>query len=146
MRERLYRSRDERMVLGVAGGLAEWFDLDPSIVRVAFVLVTLAGGAGLLIYIAMALIVPERAAGTPVRPGVGSAASASTDAGAAARPRRGDDGRGALIFGVILIVAGAWFLLRQAIPALDIDRWWPVLLIGIGVVLLVGAVRGEGGA
>ena len=144
MRERLYRSRSERMFLGVAGGLAEWFDLDPSFVRVAFVLVTLAGGAGVLIYIALAIIVPERPEGVPVRAGVG--ATASAEAGGeigshAPRTRRRDDGRGAVLFGAILIIAGGWFLLQQLIPALDLDRWWPAILIAVGLILLVGATR-----
>ena len=144
MRERLYRSRTERMFLGVAGGLAEWFDLDPSFVRVAFVLVTLAGGAGVLIYIALAIIVPERPEGVPIRPGVGTTAAAETggDIGSAVpRTRRRDDGRGAVLFGAILIIAGAWFLLQQLIPALDLDRWWPAILIAVGLILLVGAMR-----
>ena len=62
---------------------------------------------------------------------------------AGARWRRRDDGRGALVFGALLIVVGAWFLLRRAIPGLDLENWWPVFLIGIGVVLLVGAARGR---
>ncbi|MCI0346383.1 MAG: PspC domain-containing protein [Chloroflexi bacterium] len=147
MRERLYRSREERLFLGVAGGLAEWFDVDPSIVRLAFVLFSLAGGAGLIIYIAMAIFVPERPPGVPVRPGValtGEPAAGSTEAGA--QPRSQGDGRGALVFGVLLIVVGAWFLVRRAIPGIDLDNWWPVLLIGIGVVLLVGAARGKDSA
>jgi len=148
VRERLYRSRRERMFLGVAGGLAEWFDLDPSFVRVAFVLVTLAGGAGVLIYIALAIIVPERPEGVPVRAGVGATASAETSAetggeigSAVPRTRRRDDGRGAVLFGAILIIAGAWFLLQQLIPALDLDRWSPAILIAVGLILLVGATR-----
>jgi phage shock protein C len=144
VRERLYRSHNERLFLGVAGGLAEWFDIDPSIVRLAFVLFSLAGGAGLVVYIAMAIFVPERPPGVAVRPGValtGEPSAGGSDAGA--RPERRDDGRGALVFGALLIVVGAWFLLRKAIPGLDLDNWWPVFLIGIGVVLLVGAARGR---
>jgi phage shock protein C len=146
MRERLYRSRDERLFLGVAGGLAEWFDVDPSIVRLAFVLFSLAGGAGLIIYIAMAIFVPERPPGVPIRPGVALTGEPAAGSDAGPQPRRRDDGRGALVFGVLLVVVGAWFLLRRAIPGLDLDNWWPVLLIGIGVVLLVGAARGRDGA
>ena len=146
MRERLYRSRDERLFLGVAGGLAEWFDLDPSIVRLAFVLFSLAGGAGLVVYIAMAIFVPERPPGVPIRSGVAMTGEAPTGADGGGRPRPRGDGRGALAFGVLLIVVGAWFLLRRAIPGLDLDNWWPVFLIGIGVVLLVGAARGRDGA
>ena len=59
MTKRLYRSRTERMVAGVCGGLAEYFDIDPTIVRLVFVLLALAGGPGLLIYIVMAIVVPE---------------------------------------------------------------------------------------
>ena len=143
MRERLYRSRDERLFLGVAGGLAEWFDVDPSIVRLAFVLFSLAGGAGVVVYIAMAIFVPERPAGVPIRPGVALTGEPPPESSAGARPRRRDDGRGALVFGVLLVAVGAWFLLRRAIPGLDLDNWWPVLLIGIGLVLLLGAARGS---
>jgi phage shock protein PspC (stress-responsive transcriptional regulator) len=58
--DRLYRSRDDRMLAGVAGGLAERFDLDPSLVRVLWViLVFVSGGLFLLAYVAMAIVVPE---------------------------------------------------------------------------------------
>ena len=141
MRERLYRSRTERMFLGVAGGLGEWFDVDPSFVRIAFVLLTVAGGAGILIYIARAIIVPERPEGTPVRSGV--TAEGTSTIGETAHIRHRRDGRGAIIFGAILVIAGAWFLVRNAIPDLDLDRWWPAVLILIGLVLLVGSARGR---
>ncbi|MDP9483622.1 MAG: PspC domain-containing protein, partial [Chloroflexota bacterium] len=60
MNDRLYRSRDERLLAGVAGGIAERFDLDPSLVRVLWVVLVFAsGGLFLLLYIAMALVVPE---------------------------------------------------------------------------------------
>jgi phage shock protein C len=58
--ERLYRSRDDRMLAGVAGGLAAVMDVDPSIIRVVWVLITfLSGGIALLVYIVMAVVVPE---------------------------------------------------------------------------------------
>ncbi len=60
MTDRLYRSRDDRMLAGVAGGLAHIMDADPSIVRIVWVLVTiLSGGIALLVYIVMAIVVPE---------------------------------------------------------------------------------------
>ena len=60
MNDRLYRSGSDRMLAGVAGGLADHFDLDPSLVRVGWVILTLvSGGIFLAIYIVMALVVPE---------------------------------------------------------------------------------------
>ncbi|MCL6430164.1 MAG: PspC domain-containing protein [Anaerolineae bacterium] len=56
---RLYRSRDERMIAGVAGGLAHYFNVDPTLVRLAFVAFTLGGGGiGLLAYLILAIIMP----------------------------------------------------------------------------------------
>jgi phage shock protein PspC (stress-responsive transcriptional regulator) len=62
--DRLYRSRDERMFAGVAGGVAERLDLDPSLVRVVWViLMFLSGGLFFLLYIVMAILVPEAPTG-----------------------------------------------------------------------------------
>jgi len=55
---RIHRSRDEQMIAGVCGGLAEWLDLDPSIVRLIFVLMALAFGHGILVYLVLALVMP----------------------------------------------------------------------------------------
>ena len=58
MAKRLYRSRTDRVLWGVCGGLAEYFDIDPVIVRVITVVSLLFGGAGIIAYIVMAIIVP----------------------------------------------------------------------------------------
>lgn len=57
--KRLYRSRKERMIAGVCGGIAEYFNVDPTIVRLAWILLTFAGGAGIVAYIIAWIIVPE---------------------------------------------------------------------------------------
>lgn len=60
MSEHLHRSRDDRMLAGVAGGLAEMWDADPSLVRIVWALLTIfTGGVALLVYIVMAIVVPE---------------------------------------------------------------------------------------
>jgi phage shock protein PspC (stress-responsive transcriptional regulator) len=56
---RLERSRSDRMVAGVAGGLARYFDIHPAVYRVGFVVLALLGGAGFVIYIAAALVMPN---------------------------------------------------------------------------------------
>ncbi len=64
MNDRLYRSRTDRMLAGVAGGMADRFDLDPSLVRVGWVLLALlSGGIFLVIYIVMAVVVPDEPVG-----------------------------------------------------------------------------------
>jgi phage shock protein PspC (stress-responsive transcriptional regulator) len=56
---KLYRSRTNRQVAGVCGGLAEYFNVDVTLMRVLFVLLGLLGAAGIVLYIAMWIIVPE---------------------------------------------------------------------------------------
>jgi phage shock protein PspC (stress-responsive transcriptional regulator) len=57
--KRLVRSRSDRMLAGVAGGLAEHLNMDSTLIRLIFVVLTLAGGPGLLIYLILWLIMPE---------------------------------------------------------------------------------------
>jgi phage shock protein PspC (stress-responsive transcriptional regulator) len=127
MNDRLYRSRGDRMIAGVAGGLAQSMRLDPSLVRVVWaILVFATGGIALVIYIVMAIVVPEEQPGTVhvARP-----------------PMTG--GSFALPVGAGLVVLGAYLLLRQYVPALDFNRIWPVFLIATGVLLLLVAMRGR---
>lgn len=56
--KKLHKSSKNKMVCGVCGGLAEYFKLDPTIVRLIFVLVTLFKGAGLLLYVIAAIVMP----------------------------------------------------------------------------------------
>jgi phage shock protein C len=56
---KLYRSRTNRQVAGVCGGLAEHFNMDATLIRVLFVVLAVLGGSGIIIYIAMWIIVPQ---------------------------------------------------------------------------------------
>ena len=161
MREPLYRSRDDRMLFGVAGGMAEWLDLDPAVVRLVWAVLILAGGVGLLLYIIAAVVIPETPYAVGNVPGatgsaagaMGSAAAADPtmnqtrrDARQARRAARRQSGRGAgMLFGLVLVLAGVWFLADRYI---DLDLSWlmPAVLIVIGVVLLLGAMRRSGDA
>lgn len=57
--KRLYRSKKDRMICGVCGGIANYFNIDPTLVRLAFVLITLGAGSGVLAYIIAAIIIPD---------------------------------------------------------------------------------------
>jgi phage shock protein C len=56
---KLYRSRTNRQVAGVCGGLAEHFNMDATLIRVLFVVLAVLGGSGIVIYVAMWIIVPQ---------------------------------------------------------------------------------------
>jgi len=56
----LYRSEKNRIIAGVCGGLGEYFDVDPVLIRLAFVLFVLAGGSGVLIYIVLWIVIPTQ--------------------------------------------------------------------------------------
>lgn len=157
MNHRLYRSPDDRIIAGVAGGMAETYDLDPALVRVGWALLILVtGGIFLLLYIIMVFAVPLRPpelslwgpSGAPPPPPLGPDGQPGPAASGAVqapppdyyrRHREHRDGQGALVFGVILIALGAFFLVRQFIPAIDFSLFWPVIVIIGGVLLIVVA-------
>jgi len=60
MAKKLYRSKRNRIIAGVCGGIAEHLDVDPTLVRLVWVFITLWGGAGLIAYILAWVIIPER--------------------------------------------------------------------------------------
>ena len=60
MNKRLYKSNDNRMIDGVCGGIAEYFDIDPTLVRLGCVMFCALGGSGILAYIIAAVVIPRR--------------------------------------------------------------------------------------
>ena len=58
--KKLYKSRTDRKLCGVCGGIAEYFDIDPTLIRLGWVLFCALGGSGVLAYIVAALVIPER--------------------------------------------------------------------------------------
>ena len=60
MKKRLYKSREDKKLCGVCGGIAEYFELDPTIIRLAWVIFTLLGGSGIIAYIIAAIVMPDK--------------------------------------------------------------------------------------
>jgi phage shock protein PspC (stress-responsive transcriptional regulator) len=165
---RLYRSRRDRQLAGVAGGMAEYLEIDPTVVRILWILSIFLGGFGILLYIIMAFIVPLDPRGLP-GPGGGSwqapgPSGTSPDGGGAdtgagpdgvapdgtAAPywtvpdQRSDarGGRGGLIIGVMLIVFGAIALANILLPGWALGvALGPAFLVALGIALLVGSAR-----
>lgn len=162
MGDRLYKSRTDRVISGVAGGVAERLDLDPSIVRVLWVvLAVVSGGLVGLVYLVMMIVVPEQPEDWPSGDAGPSATASETWVGPNGRPveragtgmpppsgiaaprvqPRPRDPGGALVVGVILILLGAFFLLRQYVPQVDLGAVWPILAVAAGVGLVVLSLR-----
>lgn len=60
MKKRLYKSNTDKQICGVCGGIAEYFDVDPTLIRLVWVLLVLSAGSGVLAYIACAIVFPEK--------------------------------------------------------------------------------------
>ena len=71
---KLYRSQTQRMIAGVCGGLAEYFNVDATLMRVVFLLLAVFGGSGIVIYIVMWIIVPDASKAPPPTAGSGPGA------------------------------------------------------------------------
>lgn len=122
---RLRRSRDERVIAGVCGGLGTYFGVDPVWFRVAFVVLTVGGGSGILIYLISWLVIPEQ----------------RLDETLAQGPRTIGD-QGPVIAGVALVAIGLMLLANALVPWFD-RILWPLGVIVVGFVLLYTGSRHE---
>jgi phage shock protein C len=119
----LLRSRDDRVIGGVCGGLGRYLGIDSVLVRIAFVVLAVAGGSGLLAYLLAWLLIPEE------RPG-DSVSTAPRSAGA----------NGPFVVGALLVAAGVALLVDQLVPGFR-RVLGPALLIALGLSVLLIAKR-----
>jgi phage shock protein C len=138
---RLYRCRHDRRLAGVSAGMAEYFDTDPTIVRLLwFVSIFVTGGLSILLYLVMAIIVPNE----PLTD-VEATQLAALPEGHRHAARGEGTGRLATFFGVALILFGGLALLDALLPSWQ-DSWRylaPAFIVGIGALLVVSAMRRE---
>ena len=131
---RLYRSRKERMIAGVAGGLAEYLDVDVSVIRIVWLL-TLSFGGGLA-YLIACFIIPEQPFGSNTT----KARLTTTGTERKAKQTRKNTTTVALGW-VILIVLGLYFLLRALLPWPRFRDLIPFILISLGLIILFGGFK-----
>ncbi len=141
MQERLYRIRNNRMIAGVSTGLAEYFDIDPVIIRLAFVISTFISGIGLIAYILLWIIVPEKseiyASASNSNINVENPELNSTGEPQTVVKNNSDKKDRSFIFGLALIVIGFLFLADTVFPFFFSDKLWPLILVALGIILIV---------
>ena len=124
---RVLRSRADRIVGGVCGGLGAHLGIDPAWLRIAFVALTLGGGAGVLLYLIAWVAIPEAPVG------------ADPSERVARHPAIGN-GDASLVVGLGLFVLGIALLLGRVAPWFA-DITWPVLLIVVGAGVVASTRR-----
>lgn len=157
MNTRLYRSKTDRMVGGVCGGLGKYLGIDPVIVRLFFVVLAFANGVGVLIYLVLWVIVPyegqsDMTMSEAIHSGADEMAERAHAMGSELRAGlRTPNPQAGLIIGAALVILGAVLLLQNIFQGLNIAwlRWfsfdtlWPLILIAGGVVLLWRRAKGD---
>jgi phage shock protein PspC (stress-responsive transcriptional regulator) len=137
--KKLYRSKRNAVVAGVSAGLAEYFNIDPAIVRLIFVLATVFGGSGVLVYIILWIILPQEEQGT-----IGSHDTVHDNVaeirGRAEEFAEGFRGgsreiRTRTMVGYIFIGLGVIFVL-QNFGLFRADIFWPLVLVVVGLFIL----------
>jgi phage shock protein C len=121
---RVRRSRQDRVIGGVCGGLGRYLQIDPVLLRIAAVALALSGGLGVLAYIIAWIVIPEETGTEPDRV-VGT------------QDRHGL----ALVVGAALVGLGGLLLIQQFVPWFGATFFWPVVVVVIGILVLISAKR-----
>jgi len=143
----LYRSSRDQMIGGVAGGIGESANLDPTLIRILFILLVLVGGGGVLLYVILWIVLPLDDKMIINKNSETMEEQKTTEKGNSGTPhpdpkfKKKDDG--SLIAWLILISLGVIFLVIRYVPRIDFGDLWPVILIVIGIVLLRNAFVGK---
>ena len=134
--DRLAKSQNNKMIAGVCGGIADYFNIDPVFTRAAFLLLIPASGIGPLLYIILAIIMPdenqtERFTAHNIETNIkdiGGTFGRNLE-------KIGEQPRGPVAAGTVLILLGAFFLLEN-LGWVPLTLVWPILLIGAGLYML----------
>lgn len=165
MEKKLYRDETRKVIGGVCAGLADYFGIDVSIVRIVFLLTLILKGGGMLIYIVLWVVLPKKtfqftqSGNQPFTPPynpynptgntpyvdytVPPVTPPVADPQGFNQPKKRSTG--SLIAGCILVLLGGAFILDDLniIPDFDIEHFWPVILIAIGVIVIFSGTKKE---
>ncbi len=125
MAKKLYRSKKDSIIGGVCGGIAEYFEIDPTLVRLLAILIVFVGGVGIIAYIVAWIIIPQNPEEVLEQEQIYSSSE-------------GHEDRNKHVWGgVILIMLGLFFLAKSFFPHFVLVKFWPVILVIVGIGLII---------
>lgn len=122
MNNQLHKSEYDKMIFGVCGGVAEYLDIDSSIVRIIWAISSLLAGAGILVYLLAAIILPY---------------GDSHDFQGEEKKTKINNIEQRNVIGIILIICGAFLMLRNFAFYINFDYVWSTLLIILGFIVVL---------
>jgi len=138
-KRKLYRSKKDSMLGGVASGLANYFDIDISIVRIIFIVTVFIGGGGILAYIIFWIVIPQE-------PYITGASAQETkyeevkETPAEVETKEKKSAQTNMILGIVLILIGLFFVLERMLRSISFHKFWPVLLIIAGFLVIIFSI------
>ena len=156
MKNKLYRSKKNCVIGGVCGGIAEYFDIDPTLVRLLAILIFFFGGSGIIAYIIGWIIIPQNPNGNTednsenkgeIKGKIKKGTDKANKKVEENLPEEGSKGKSEknrnIILGVILIIAGLIFMGSTFFPWITWIAWgtfWPLIIIVVGLVIVIRAI------
>lgn len=134
--KKLYKSKTEKVLFGVCGGIAEYYFIDPTWVRLVFVFLAIAGGSGFLIYLILAVIMPSN--GEEVEPVVVKPGSLPEKKAVKNKDSKETEKR-RTVLGLVIVLIGILAFFKAVLPIywIDWDILWPIIIILIGFSVIV---------
>jgi phage shock protein C len=136
MENRLYRDENRKVIGGVCAGLADYFNIDDSIMRIIFVFAAVFLGTGFWLYLILWIVIPGK---FTFQPGV-DFSTVPADGPLPVR-KAGSASIGVVIIGAILILFGTIFLLKEydVLPDWEYHKLWPLIFVILGLAVIFGA-------
>lgn len=140
--KKLERNPMNKVVGGVCSGLADYFNLDVALVRVAFVIAALFASFGFWLYIILWIVLPENKLDINFQtPPNNETRQTSGDTQQSAEDDNRSKKSTSLFAGILVILIGLIFLINNFIPISWVWKLWPLILVAIGVVMIVNASK-----
>ncbi|MDD5530737.1 MAG: PspC domain-containing protein [bacterium] len=137
--KRIYRSRKDHRIGGVCGGMGEYFEIDPVLIRVIWVAAIILAGAGIVAYIIAWAVIPlqpeQEETDKPDKQ------TAPTPVNKPSLEERRKSRR--VVSGLIIITIGVLFLVNNLFSYWDFEKFWPLILIVLGIAILIMEPRKE---